>query len=158
MFGERKEEQSVGAIYASDLPRAMETAEPIGRALGLEIQPMAAFRETNNGAVAGMKHELAEKLYPGVYWSALGWEEKYAGGESPKEFYERIAGAWEELTGILKEKGENAVLVTHGGVIQVILSLVDGRSYSNKKSLYKIKHAAVIPLEYKENKWIRKEQ
>ncbi|MBQ9121635.1 MAG: histidine phosphatase family protein [Clostridia bacterium] len=63
----------VHRLYSSDLTRAMQTAAPVAEKLGLEITPMPQFRETNNGRLAGMKHELAcEKIsrpvleYPGL--------------------------------------------------------------------------------------------
>lgn len=143
----------VQRIYASDLARAMETAEPVAEALGLEIIPLPQFRETNNGELAGMKHKLACEKYPGLYWNTLGWDEKYPGGESPRDFYERIANAWAEFQKQTLEGNGDVMLVTHGGVINVILCLVHGLPYTNKKHRRKIQNTQIVTLEYRDGKW-----
>ncbi len=70
-------------IFSSDLPRAKETAEIIAKRLHLNITFLKEFRETNNGDLAGMLKEKAKEEYPGLYWSALDWEQQYPNGESP---------------------------------------------------------------------------
>lgn len=140
----------VSRIYSSDLRRCLQTAEPVAKRLGLEMIPLPQFRETNNGELAGMKHALACERYPGLYWNTLGWEEQYPGGESPKEFYERVQSAWEEFR--MRDSGD-VMLVTHGGVINVILSLVHGLPYSNKKHRWKVRNTQIITLECRAGKW-----
>ena len=135
-------------IYSSDLLRAMQTAQSVSDKLHLSIIPMQVFREVNNGDLAGMKNELAGKMYPGLYWNTLGWEQRYPGGESPRDFYERVSTAWYAFQKVVLEQNENVLLVTHGGVINVILSIVNGENYSNKTAVRRIKNAELIALEY----------
>lgn len=140
-------------IYSSDLQRAMQTAQAVADKLHLPIIQMPEFRETNNGTLAGMKNELASKMYPGLYWNTLDWEQRYPGGESPREFYERISTAWDAFQKMALEQDENVLLVTHGGVINVILSIVNGQEYSNKTAMRKIRNTELIALEYQGNGW-----
>ena len=140
-------------IYSSDLLRAMQTAQYIADKLHLPIIPMPEFREVNNGDLAGMKNDLASKMYPGLYWNTLGWEQRYPGGESPREFYERVSTAWDTFQKMVLEQNENTLLVTHGGVINVILSIVNCEKYSNKTTMRKIQNAELIALEYQEKGW-----
>ena len=70
-----KSEIEIGAIFSSDLPRAKETAEILGEAFGLPVFLRPEFRETNNGLLAGMKNEIANERYPGLFWNSLGWDE-----------------------------------------------------------------------------------
>ena len=140
-------------IYSSDLLRAMQTAQSVADKLHLPIIQMPEFRETNNGSLAGMKNELANKMYPGLYWNTLGWEQKYPGGESPRDFYERVSTAWDAFQKMVLEQNENVMLVTHGGVINVILSIVNGEKYSNKTAMRKIRNAELIALEYQGTGW-----
>ena len=135
-------------IYSSDLLRAIQTAQSVADKLHLPIIQMPEFREVNNGDLAGMDNELASKMYPGLYWNTLEWEQRYPGGESPKEFYERIRTAWDAFQKMVLEQNENVLLVTHGGVINVILSIVNGEKYSNKTTMRKIQNAELIALEY----------
>ena len=140
-------------IYCSDLLRAVQTAQPVADKLHLPIIQMPEFRETNNGILAGMKNELANKMYPGLYWNTLDWEQRYPGGESPREFYERISTAWEALQKMVLEQNEDVLLVTHGGVINVILSIVNGEKYSNETIMRKIRSVELIALEYQGKGW-----
>ena len=140
-------------IYSSDLLRAMQTAQSVADKLHLPIVPMPEFREVNNGDLAGIDNELASKMYPGLYWNTLGWEQRYPGGESPKEFYERIRTAWDAFQKMVLEQNENVLLVTHGGVINVILSIVNGEKYSNETIMRKIRNVELIALEYQGKGW-----
>ena len=126
-------------VYSSDLRRAMQTAQIVADSLRLPIVPKPEFREVNNGNLAGIKNELAAEQYPG--------------GESPKEFYERIRCAWDVLQKDILERNENVMLVTHGGVMHVILSIVKGEIYSNQASPRKIRNAELIALKYQSGKW-----
>lgn len=140
-------------ISSSDLLRAMQTAQSVAEKLYLPVIPMPEFREVNNGELAGMKNELAAKIYPGLFWNTLGWDQRYPGGESPKNFYERITKAWEAFQKEISERNENVMLVTHGGVINVILSIVNGQEYSNKTAMRKIRNAEMLALEYQSGEW-----
>lgn len=143
----------VSRICSSDLRRAVQTAQSLANKLGKNIILLPQFRETNNGDLAGMKHELACEKYPGLYWNTLGWEQKYPGGESPKDFYNRIESAWADFTKQSLECEGDVMLVTHGGVINVILCLVHGLPYSNKMHRWKIQNTQIITLEYRNGKW-----
>ena len=140
-------------IYSSDLLRAMQTAQSVADKLHLPIVPMPEFREVNNGGLAGIKNELANKMYPGLYWNTLDWEQRYPGGESPREFYERISTAWDAFQKMALNRNENVLLVTHGGVINVILSIVNGEKYSNETIMRKIRNVELIALEYQGKGW-----
>ncbi len=133
--------------YTSDLPRAAQTAEILASALDLPTEAMPAFRETNNGLLAGMQNELAAQRYPGLYWSSLDWDEHYPGGESPHEFFDRISQAWRAFKDRVSKTNSNSLLVTHGGVIQVILCIENGQTYSNKQPLYRIGNAEIVAIE-----------
>ncbi len=140
-------------IYSSDLLRARQTAQIVADSLHLPIVPKMEFREVNNGDLAGMKNELAAEQYPGLYWNTLSWEQRYPGGESPKEFYDRIRWAWEVFQKDILVRKKNVMLVTHGGVMHVILSIVKGEIYSNQASPRKIRNAELIALKYQNGKW-----
>jgi len=153
-ISENKEKLKIERLFSSDLPRAVETAMPISEVLNLDVILKPEFRETNNGIFAGMPNDIAEEKYPGVYWRALDWDEAYPQGESPRTFYERIKTAWEEFTEMIIKDGKNTALVTHNGVINVILALAENREYSNKMKMEKVAHATMITLKYDGN-WTR---
>ena len=146
-------ERNIRHIYSSDLPRAMQTAEILAEKLQLPVVPLKQFREVNNGDLAGMKNEEALVRYPGLFWNQLEWEQCYPNGESPKQFYERIYAMWMTFSQKLLVKKENAVLITHGGVIHVIRSILENRLYSNQTKQRKVQYAEVIALTYENGVW-----
>lgn len=150
----QKNTYSLSRIYSSDLVRAAQTAQIVGDRLGLAVTLLPDFREVNNGLLAGMKNDLAEDRFPGLYWNQLAWEQTYPEGESPKAFYERIADAWERFSCELVSGKENVLLVTHGGVIQVILSLINNVPYTNKAPVRKIPYAGSVALIFEDGKWM----
>lgn len=128
------EKYNIGKIYSSDIIRAKQTAEIISDKLCLPVELLPEFREVNNGKLAGLENSLADKIYPNLFWKNLEWEEHYPDGESPKEFYKRIGQAWSDLKDRLVNYDKNVLIVTHGGVINIIKCIVDGVEYSNKQS------------------------
>lgn len=137
----------IGRIYSSDLTRSVQTATILNEVLNVKIQYLPQFREVNNGLLAGMKNDHALVQYPGLFWSSLGWDEHYPEGESPREFYERIAAAWISLKSRIRDLPFDVVLVTHGGVINVIQCIEHGVVYSNKHNLFPIGYSKMISIE-----------
>ncbi len=136
----------IGIIYTSDLPRAKQTAAIVSSALSVPIIEMPEFRETNNGILAGMNNQIAAEQYPGLYWSALDWEECYPEGESPRQFYNRISEAWYKFKKMIQNAERDVVLVTHGGVINVIQCIEHGIVYSNKANPFPVGNAEMIDI------------
>ena len=138
-------DKNIRQIYASDLNRAKETAQIVAEELSLQVTYLPQFRESNNGHLAGMlKTEAAEK-YPGVYWNNLGWTEPWPGGESPMEFFHRIQNAWIEFKQSIGD--ENVLLVSHGGVMNIILCLENGIPYTNKETHFHIGDEEIVQIE-----------
>ncbi|MBQ2954957.1 MAG: histidine phosphatase family protein [Clostridia bacterium] len=148
-----RNELQIARIISSDLPRAVQTAQPTAEKLNLPIELNSRFREVNNGALAGMKNDLALVRYPGLFWNTLRWDEPYPDGESPAGFYQRIESAWKELTHELIRDGRNAMLVTHSGVIHIIRHLIHSTVYSNKEKQFSVPHARLIRAEYADGVW-----
>lgn len=137
--------RGITQIYSSDLQRAKETAEIVANTLSLEIVYLPEFREANNGLLAGMLKTEAQEKYPGVYWNTLGWTESWPAGESPEQFFQRIQRAWYALK---KQVGQrNVLLVTHGGVMNVILCLENGIPYTNSETRFRIKEAEIRQID-----------
>ena len=135
-------EYNIQKIISSDLKRAKQTADIIKEKLEIPIEYTEKLREMNNGELAGMLNEEAERLYPGLYYNTLGIDEKYPNGESPKEFYNRIERNFVEI--IDENKGiENILLVTHSGVINIIYHIIKNIDWSNKQKSFPINCASI---------------
>lgn len=139
--------KNIVQIFSSDLLRAKQTAEILSKKLDVPVVYLPQFRETNNGVLAGMKNTEALQKYPGLFWNTLGWDESYPDGESPHAFYDRVRDAWYAFVDRVRDQNGDILLVTHGGVINVILHIVNGLEYSNKTKPFPVKHAALISIE-----------
>ena len=137
----------IGRIYTSDLLRAKQTADILSAALQIPVIEKPEFREANNGILAGMDNRLAEKCFPGLYWNTLDWEQPYPGGESPHQFCERIEDAWRAFKEDIQSMDHDVILVTHGGVINVIRCIEAGIAYSNKTNPFPAGNAELVRIE-----------
>ena len=116
-------------FVSSDLTRAIETSNILNKKLKMNIDYNENFRETNNGDLKDLTKKQFEEKYNGLYYSSLDMNECYPNGESPNQFYERVKKAFIQL--IESNKNKKILLVTHGGVITVIMCLLYGLPYSN---------------------------
>ena len=110
-----------------------------------EFVPEEARVSRNWVSKSKMTLEEAAEKYPEIYWNALDWTETWPGGESPEQFFHRIQGAWYEFK---KQVGnDNVLLVSHGGVMNIILCLENGIPYTNKETHYKIDDAEIVQID-----------
>ncbi len=120
-------------ILSSDLPRAMETAQYLSSELGLPIHEDSRLREMNNGELAGMLNCEASRKYPGLFFNTLDMDQSYPGGESPRDFYSRIVEWFGDISKHPPISSGDLLVVTHGGVINILCHLMEGKPWSNKQ-------------------------
>lgn len=130
-------------IISSDLPRTMSTAHFISSELGLPIQKEFRIREIDNGDLAGMLNDTALEKYPGLFFSSLKMDETYPNGESPLDFYMRINMWFSEFSSNCRNIKENILIVTHGGVINVVYHLIKGIEWNNKNPAFKAGNCSI---------------
>lgn len=153
---ENKEKYNITTLISSDLRRAVETTKEIEEKLNVSTKFSSEWREINNGAVAGMLNTEALQKFPGLFFNTLKMDEQYPNGESPIEFYNRIKEAWHKLCNriINSEIGPNVMLVTHGGVINIIYYIINGIEWTNKCApLSKLTTTGMHIIEYGTDGW-----
>ena len=146
---QHKEDYHFTKMITSDLKRAETTATILAEVLQLPLEKESSLRETNNGDLAGMLNSEADQKFPRLYFRSLAMDKHYPNGESPREFYQRIK-TWFEL--FLKENhnsDETQIVVTHGGVINIIYHLVNQIEWTNKSNLFHVKHCSISLLNTK---------
>ena len=101
-------------IYASTLKRAAQTAGHLSERTGLPVTFDPDLMEFNNGLLAGLSREEADRRYPEI--KDLPVDQAVYGMESRVEFRRRAEKALER---ICSENGPEAAVavVTHGGTI-----------------------------------------
>jgi probable phosphoglycerate mutase len=116
----------IASLYASDLERAKETAEILGRALGLVPALDPALREVDIGAWTGLSYADVQAHFP-EEWAAWqrGEDLHRGGGESYAELGARMLGAIGRLADA--HPGEVVAAVSHGAAIKTLVSRVLGQ-------------------------------
>lgn len=122
---ERLRGETIAVLYTSDLVRAVETAQAIGRALGLVPRLEPRLREIDLGCWTGLTRvEIAER-YPEEFRA---WQEhkplRAGGGETFLEMQARVVHVLEEI--VAAHHGETIAVVTHGGVITALRGHIQG--------------------------------
>jgi broad specificity phosphatase PhoE len=133
--GERLASAGLVALYASPLRRAAETAEIIGRAVGLDAISVADLREMNTGKASGLNSAQFIVRHPRLWWAWLrdDSELSFPGGDTLSLFYDRAARAINEL--VAQHRGQTIAVVSHGGAIAGYLSLLLKGRGSNRIAL-----------------------
>ena len=114
-------EKPVSAIFASDLPRALETAAPIVEKAGVPLVADPALRERNFGELTGTSFSDIEARHPDVWRALLARDPLFRppGGESNADCRARIAGFVDDL--LARNDEGRIVLVSHGVAINQLL-------------------------------------
>lgn len=109
---------SLDAVYSSPLRRALETAEIVAAAKGLEPVQVADLREVDVGGWAGLSRADVESRFPEAFRRWLGGGEGWEGGET----YEQMAARVLDAVGRLAESHPNGsiLVVSHGGPIRAV--------------------------------------
>ena len=108
-----------GALISSDLRRAVQTAEHLARATGLELLTTPALREQGYGVLEGRP---SRELWDVVDWTDPHWSAE--GGESLAELHARVAAFVEELRA--DPPADVVALVTHGDTIRAAQAVAAG--------------------------------
>ncbi len=128
------------------MSRARETAEAIAEQIGRAPEFLAELREVALGEWEGLQRAEIVARYPD-HWSR--WTEHPSwdivpGGEGTEAFEARVGAAIETL--VARHRSGQVLVVTHGGVIQVALLRVVGRS-SNGLFPFTIDNTSVTVLQ-----------
>ncbi|HEY6416073.1 MAG TPA: histidine phosphatase family protein [Acidimicrobiales bacterium] len=107
--------EGIEAIYTSPLRRSVETAEPVGEAVGLAVTPDVALAEYDADATAYIPIEELR---------AAGDPRWMEGPDDIAGFQSQVAEGVDRLAAA--HPSQRIALVCHGGVINVVVSAVLG--------------------------------
>lgn len=113
-------DESIAAVYTSDLQRAVQTAQPLARHHQQSLQFHLGLRERHFGECQGYTWtELAERS-PDITdaWRRRVPEFAPPGGESLLALRTRVVQTFDELAE--RHLGEQIVVVAHGGVLDIV--------------------------------------
>jgi len=109
--------ENISAIYASDLLRTMQTAEPLAELLNIPVVATPAFRERHVGVLEGLTFDESKEAHPRDYYALVNRNIHHVitDGESYRHLLRRATA---ELRDILRtHQGEKIAVFSHTGVI-----------------------------------------
>ncbi|HVU89944.1 MAG TPA: histidine phosphatase family protein [Pirellulales bacterium] len=127
---------AITAIYASPLPRALQTAEAVGRELRIAVTPDARLMEINVGILQELLHHEIADRHPEVTaaWRASDPDYRLPGGESRRDLMVRARAAFDEIRAAGHEE---VAVVSHGGLLAAAFkSLLEVPAGRNPFTLY----------------------
>jgi broad specificity phosphatase PhoE len=109
--------ERINAIYSSDLLRAVQTAEPLAKALDLPVIKTSAFRERKVGVLEGLTFDESKEKHPKDYYALINRNVSHVitGGESYRQLLRRATGTLREILQI--HRGERVAIFSHTGAI-----------------------------------------
>ncbi len=118
--------ETIDAIYASDLCRAYDTALPIAKRLGLPITTDKRLREIDTGSWAGIPFEERTRRFPAL---ARILKEDYShmqfpDGESIVDAYRRVVPCILEIAD--RHDGQTVLIASHAGALRTFLAFANG--------------------------------
>jgi alpha-ribazole phosphatase/probable phosphoglycerate mutase len=122
--------ENVGVVYTSDLRRAHTTGRTIADAFAVDCHVRSALREIDFGQWEGLtwkKIELRDEAY------ARRWVAEYPrlpapDGENFRDFERRVLDEVKSLSMEAKAEGRSIAVVTHAGVLRIVLGALHGCS------------------------------
>lgn len=131
------QQESFAAIVASDLERAIHTAQAIAATRDLSVEIVGAMRERCFGALEGLRHDEIRVRLPDAYvaWKSRDVAAIYPPGkhvaESLTDFHARVVSAINGL--VARFPGQKIAVVTHGGVLDSIYRAATGLALSEPR-------------------------
>lgn len=136
-LGRALRDESLDAVFSSDLQRARQTAEAIALPRGMRVQLDRGLRERCYGAFEGMLYGEISQRYPDAYkaWQARDIDARFPEGvhvaETLREFSQRVVAA---ITRIVMENTYRRVaMVAHGGVLECAYRAAQGLGFSHAR-------------------------
>jgi broad specificity phosphatase PhoE len=121
-------DRDIDTILCSPLKRALQTAEVVGRLLGIgEVQLHEDLNELDTGIFTGLTVEQIRRRHPEAWGSfqRSSWE-GVPEAERISQLLARAESLWRDLGQRITEGAANLLCVTHSGILQWIIKVTFG--------------------------------
>lgn len=151
-LAERLSKDNLDALYSSDLGRAWQTAVPIAAKTGLVPVAASGWRERNLGIFEGIEIATLPERYPGEWAKFMTWDPAFRipNGESSNDLRDRIEAAANDFG--RRHPGKKIGIVTHGGVLDMVMRLALGIPLGQKRS-YSLFNASLNSFSWRNGVW-----
>ena len=127
LLGQSMAGAALAAVYASDLTRARQTAEPLASALGLPVVAEPGLRERHYGDFEGCTWDELQREHAADFARWRAREPDFSlpgGGETLLALHDRVEATMRALAA--RHPGASVVAVTHGGVLDCAYRIATG--------------------------------
>ncbi len=139
----------IGALYSSNLERALETARAINQYHDLNLVIERDLQEISLGEWQGKTREQVKSEYSDFIQKRRDNDDIYTtavpGGESYQMLEKRAMAMLEKITGESEE--EHVAIVTHGGIIKSIIGHILELPHQ-KRNAFDIYNTSITVLKY----------
>ncbi|MBC7242501.1 MAG: alpha-ribazole phosphatase [Anaerolineae bacterium] len=151
-LGRRLAGETIHAVYASDLQRAVDTAIPLAVPRRLEIIKEPRLRELNFGEWEGHTFEEIRQRDPEAYQAWLRAPERFSapGGETDTQLRERVRAWLDEVRA--KHDEQTIAVVAHGGSLIILLQITLGLP-SEARWKFRMTHGSISELHLFPDGW-----
>lgn len=154
--GEFLRRYPIERIVSSDLGRAMSTAQPLARVLGLAVEPDIRLRELSFGILEGKTVAECETVDPEAVerWRSGDFDAALPGGESRRSLMRRTRAV---LDDIVAGPQAHVALFSHGGTLNALHThMVDHGHPSPREHIpraFRFHNASVSLAAWAEDQW-----
>lgn len=140
------------AIYSSDLKRAYQTAQAIGRYHTPEIQVVSNLRERNLGMYQGLTRTEIQKRFADKGEFRIDTPDYVIPeGETLLQFRQRCVNCFEELA--MRHPNERILVVAHGGVLISLFKHTLNLPHDDSPRRFKILNTSVNVFSFENGHW-----
>jgi broad specificity phosphatase PhoE len=140
------------AIYSSPLQRAMTTAEPLAREVGLPVMARDDFAEIDYGEWDGLSASQVAERYRVQYerWTADPAWNPPTGGETAVALAQRVTRELEQIE-VTHHQGGNVLIVAHKATIRVAICALLGVDVGRFRYRFDCPVGSVTIIEFREH-------
>mgnify|MGYP002510303825 CR=1 FL=1 len=141
-----KEKHHISSIYSSRQKRAWETAQVVGRAIGVRPSVKQGFEEISFGKWEGYTWRQVREKFPEEYqtWYKNRRYQIPPEGESYQQLLDRLLPA---LADLMEKNGGNILVVSHSAVIMTLLSYINDTPFEDMVKNYKTGNTGIVEVE-----------
>ena len=143
--------ERITRVWASDMARAVQTAEIVAGILGVDVVVRKGLREFGVGDAAGttgVPDPFAETF---ALWLAGDLAARIPGGETGDEVVGRYTAVLDEVTD--EHRGESVLVVSHGGVMCLTLPALATNLPPTHGHQKPMPHCGVVAMEADADGW-----
>jgi 2,3-bisphosphoglycerate-dependent phosphoglycerate mutase len=154
-LGETLKSEPLDAIIASDMQRAVKTAEEIAKWHRLPVKIDSDLRERCYGAFEGLHPEEIEQRYPESHaaWHAADPDHIFPPGErvaeSPRQFFHRAIGALMRCAE--QHSGQRIAVIAHFGIIESAFRMANDIQFGDRTRM-PVLNTSINRFEVREDK------